>query len=167
LKTITPRTFDSDELAVLTTFAHQAAIAIENARLYSALESRVRRLDTLTGLNRLISDSLEADHILKQIANSAAALMDAGFVIVWSADEGRREIQARAVSDAPTLTPYPHPVRKFGGGGVMGSPKTGARCRLRTSPPTREWGATSGTRPTVSGAARRCRSFVAVSCLAG
>ncbi len=151
-KTIIPRTFDPDELAVLTTFAHQAAIAIENARLYSALESRVRRLDTLTGLNRLISDSLEADHILKQIANAAAALMEAGFVIVWSADEGRRVIQARAVSDDPTLTAYPHPVRKFGEGGVMGwvaqnrrplsTPDLAADARVGSN----QWYATNGFR---------------------
>ena len=81
-KTIVPRTFDPDELAVLTSFAHQAAIAIENARLYSALEDRVKRLDALTGLNRMISDSLDVDRILKQIADAAATLMEAGLVIV-------------------------------------------------------------------------------------
>jgi GAF domain-containing protein len=120
LKTIAPRTFDPDELAILTSFAQQAGIAIEHARLYSTLEDRVKRLDTLTGLNRLISDSLDVDHILKQIANAAAALVKAGFVIVWSADEGRQVMQARATSDNPTLSPYPHPTRRFGEGGVMG-----------------------------------------------
>ena len=118
-KTIVPRTFDPDELAVLTSFAHQAAIAIENARLYSALENRVKRLDALTSLNRLISDSLDVDRILKQIADAAAALMEAGLVIVWSADEGRQVIQARASSDSTTLSVYPHPVKRFGDG-VMG-----------------------------------------------
>jgi GAF domain-containing protein len=55
LKTIVPRSFDAEEMAVLASFAHQAAISLENARLYSALEDRVKRLDTLTDLNRLIS----------------------------------------------------------------------------------------------------------------
>jgi GAF domain-containing protein len=118
-KTIVPRAFDSDELAILTSFAHQAAIAIEKARLYSALEDRVKRLDTLTGLNRLISDSLDVDRILKQIADAAAALMEAGLVIVWSADEGRQVIQARASSDNTTLSAHPHPRKRFGEG-VMG-----------------------------------------------
>jgi len=117
-KTIEPRVFDPDELAVLTSFAHQAAIAIENARLYSALEDRVKRLDTLTGLNRLISDSLDVDRILKQIARAAAALMNAGLVIVWSADEGRQLIHARASSNDEPLTEYPQRVRPFGEGVV-------------------------------------------------
>jgi GAF domain-containing protein len=117
-KTIEPRVFQADEIAILTSFAHQAAIAIENARLYSALESRVKRLDTLTGLNRLISDSLDVDHILKQIAHAAAALMNAGLVIVWSADEGRQLIHARASSNDEPLTEYPQRARPFGEGVV-------------------------------------------------
>ena len=106
LKTIVPRAFDPDELEILTSFAQQAAIAIENARLYSALENRAKRLNTLTGLNRLISDSLDADKILKQIADSAAALMQAGLVIVWSADEGRQLMHARATSDTTPVSAY-------------------------------------------------------------
>jgi len=115
-KTITPRAFDPDELAILTSFAQQAAIAIENARLYSALEDRVKRLDTLTGLNRLISDSLDVDRILKQIADAAAALMEAGLVIVWTADEGRQVIEARASSDDTLLGAHPRPTKRFGEG---------------------------------------------------
>jgi GAF domain-containing protein len=117
-KTVAPRTFDSDEMAVLTSFAHQAAIAIENARLYSALENRARRLDTLTGLNRLISGSLDVDRILSQIATAAAELMNAGLVVVWSADEGRQLIQARATSSGEPLADYPQRVRTFGEGVV-------------------------------------------------
>ncbi|HEY4910782.1 MAG TPA: GAF domain-containing protein, partial [Methylomirabilota bacterium] len=56
---------------------------------------------------------------LKQIADAAAALMEAGLVIVWSADEGRQVIQARASSDSTTLSVYPYPVKRFGDG-VMG-----------------------------------------------
>ncbi len=117
-KTIEPRVFEADELAILTSFAHQAVIAIENARLYSALEERVTRLDALTGLNRLISDSLDIDHILKAIAHAAAALMEAGLVIVWSADEGRQLIHARASSNDTLLAGHPHRTRAFGEGVV-------------------------------------------------
>jgi len=117
-KTIEPRAFDREELAILTSFADQAAIAIENSRLYSTLEDRVKRLDTLTGLNRLISDSLDVDRILKQVADSAAAFMEAGLVIVWGADEGRQVIQARASSDDAMLSTYPHHTMRFGEGGM-------------------------------------------------
>jgi GAF domain-containing protein len=119
LKTTAPRAFDREELAILASFAQQAAIAIENARLYAALHDRVERLDLFTGLNRLISDSLDVDRILKQIADAAAALMGAGLVIVWTADEGRQVIQARASSDDTALSAHPHPTKRFGEG-VMG-----------------------------------------------
>jgi len=119
-KTIVPRAFDPDEMAVLTSFAHQAAIAIENSRLYSTVEERVKRLDTLMGLNRLISESLDGDRILKQIADAAAELMKAAFAIVWTADETRQVIQARASSDNPTLSAIPRPARRFGDGGMAG-----------------------------------------------
>jgi GAF domain-containing protein len=117
-KTIVPRSFAAEEMAVLTSFAHQAAIAIENARLYSALGDRVKRLDTLTELNRLISDSLDVDHTLKQIAGAAAALMNAALVSVWIADEGRQLIHARASSNDELLTQHPRRTRPFGDGVV-------------------------------------------------
>jgi GAF domain-containing protein len=117
-KTIVPRSFETDEMAVLTSFAHQAAIAIENSRLYSALKDRVKRLDTLAGLNRLISESLDVDHTLKQIARAAAALMNAALVTVWSADEGRQLIQARASSNDELLAELPRRTRPFGQGVV-------------------------------------------------
>ena len=43
-----PYAYSPDELAYLTSFADQAAIAIQHAQLYEALEARARRFDTMT-----------------------------------------------------------------------------------------------------------------------
>jgi diguanylate cyclase (GGDEF)-like protein len=55
--------FTTEEIDLLDTFAHLAATAIENARLYSRLEGEART-DTLTGLsNRRVFDrKLEEEH---------------------------------------------------------------------------------------------------------
>jgi len=70
-KTVVPRSFDPEELVILTSLAHQAAIAIEKARLYAALEDRVSHLQTVTRLNRMISSSLDGDRVLHEIIQAA------------------------------------------------------------------------------------------------
>jgi signal transduction histidine kinase len=61
--------FTKDDLQLLNAFAGQAAIAIENARLYTrtdqALAQRVAELETLTQIDRALSASLDIDHVLE------------------------------------------------------------------------------------------------------
>jgi GAF domain-containing protein len=112
-KTIAPRTFDPDELAILTSFAHQAAIAIENARLYSALEDRVSNLQTVTRLNGLISSSLESDRVLQEIVRAAAQLPGAAVASIWMANEGTRTLEAVNFSDPAMDADWPLKTMSF------------------------------------------------------
>ena len=98
-KTIVPRSFDPEELTILTSLAHQAAIAIENARLYVALEDRVSRLQTVTRLNRLISSSLDSDRVLHEIVQAAAQLAGAAVASIWIANEEKRTLEVVNFSD--------------------------------------------------------------------
>jgi signal transduction histidine kinase len=60
--------FTNEELNLLNAFASQAAIAIENARLYGrtdqALNQRLTELETLTQIDRELNDRLEFDHVM-------------------------------------------------------------------------------------------------------
>jgi len=60
--------FSRDDLPILTAFADQAAVAIENARLYTttdrALAARVEELTTLQQIYRELNASLEVEHVL-------------------------------------------------------------------------------------------------------
>jgi GAF domain-containing protein len=141
--TESPREYSEEETACLAAFADQAAIAIENSRLYAALQDRVARLDTLTHLNRLISESLDVDRLLHQIADAAAKLMNAGLVIVWTADEGREFLYARASSDDAILADHPHRMARFGEGIIgraaaqgrpVNVPDLGTDSRVRSGP---------------------------------
>jgi hypothetical protein len=55
-------------------------MAIENARLYEALEARFARLRMLTRLTQFMSSSLDIKEALGEIAQAAATLMDATIV---------------------------------------------------------------------------------------
>jgi GAF domain-containing protein len=118
-KTIAPRTFDPEERAILTSFAHQAAIAIENARLYSALEVRVSHLQTVTRLNRLISSSLDSDRVLQEIVQAAAQLPGAAVASIWLADEEKRALEVVNFSDPVMDVDWPVRTMSFEQG-VMG-----------------------------------------------
>ena len=63
--------FDEGAVALAMSLADQAGIAIDNARLYAALKTRLERLETLTRLNRLISASLDMKQVLQVIARAA------------------------------------------------------------------------------------------------
>jgi signal transduction histidine kinase/ActR/RegA family two-component response regulator len=67
----------------------------------AAIDSRRRlvRQRLLTALNRLISASLDMDHVLKAIAQAAATLMGAAVASFWVADEETQTLELRAFSN--------------------------------------------------------------------
>lgn len=91
--------FDTDALKLAMSLADQAAIAIENAQLYKNLENRLFRIQTLSRLSRLISSSLDMEHVLQEIAKAAATLMDVPVVSCWVVDESTQTLELRAFSD--------------------------------------------------------------------
>ena len=101
------RTFSEKDQGLLSTFAAQAAIAIENIRLFESQERRLRRVQTLTRLMRLISSSLDMDAVLGEIARAAATLIEAPAVSFWVADEATRTLNLRAWSDEQIGADFP------------------------------------------------------------
>jgi PAS domain S-box-containing protein len=114
----TTQLFTHEDLELFSLFAAQAAIAIENARLYETLEERFTRLQTLAHLNQLVSSSLDTGQVLKEIAQAAATLMNAPVVSFWLADETTRTLQVQAFSDEAIGTDFPTPEVSFAEGGV-------------------------------------------------
>jgi signal transduction histidine kinase len=91
----------------LETFADQAAIAIENARLLTQLQARTRELmrsvDELTALGdvgRAISSTLDLETVLQTIVIRANELAGTAGCTIWEYDEAREEFRLRA-SDYP------------------------------------------------------------------
>ncbi len=91
--------FTDDDVRLVSLFADQAATAIENARLYAGLETRVTQLNTLNRLTAIISSSLSQDEVLKETSRAAVELMDAVVASYWVADEAAETLQLRGFSD--------------------------------------------------------------------
>lgn len=73
--------FNEDDLAALDTFAGQAAIALDNARLFSEtdqqLQARVEQLTQLRRIDRMLNETLDADKAMQITLEWACRLSNA------------------------------------------------------------------------------------------
>lgn len=79
-------TDDDQELALL--LAGQAAVAIDNARLYETATSWMRQLESLGEITRLLSDQLEPDVVVGRVCERVCELVDAETALVALVAEG-------------------------------------------------------------------------------
>jgi diguanylate cyclase (GGDEF)-like protein/PAS domain S-box-containing protein len=82
-----PHAFDESELRVLGLLADQAAIAIENARLFGEAQQRVAELEALQHTSLQITSSLDPSAVLDTIAQSALSLVGATNCHIYLYDE--------------------------------------------------------------------------------
>ncbi|WKZ48593.1 MAG: GAF domain-containing protein [Anaerolineales bacterium] len=73
----TPNKYSQHDLELLTSFANQAAIAIENARLFEEAQRRAQETTALAEVGREISSSFDLAVILEKIAFYAYNLLQA------------------------------------------------------------------------------------------
>jgi diguanylate cyclase (GGDEF)-like protein len=92
---------------LLSSFADQASLAIERDRLLRDAREQAARAQALARLNQVVSSSLDVGHVLHAIACAAAELMAAPLVSFWVADEARRHLDLRALSDDRLDAEYP------------------------------------------------------------
>jgi GAF domain-containing protein/anti-sigma regulatory factor (Ser/Thr protein kinase) len=63
------RTFNQDDVWLATLFANQAAIAIENARIYGEERKRTTQLELIGGVTQKIASILDLDELLRQVVH--------------------------------------------------------------------------------------------------
>jgi len=83
------RRFTEDEAQLLQAFADQAALALENARLFSLERSRRRQIAALAEIEREFAAELDPDRLLELIVERSARLFDADGAIYILDDDGR------------------------------------------------------------------------------
>lgn len=96
------RTPEASQVSLLTALAGQAAIALENARLYGAATDRGRRLATLAHLTETLTASLSLEDVLGRVVQSAVDLFGSSVSRVWLLDEDGRSLSLRASAGAMT-----------------------------------------------------------------
>src|SRR5262245_61590847 len=99
--------FADDEIALLQTFADQAVIAIENARLLSELQARTAELTRSVGeltalgeVGRALSSTLDLDLVLQTIVSRANQLAGTEGGAIYEYDEAAEVFRLRASSYA-------------------------------------------------------------------
>jgi signal transduction histidine kinase/HAMP domain-containing protein len=97
------RPFTDKQIELVTTFADQAVIAIENVRLFQELQARtgelarsVEELKALGEVSQVVSSSLDLQTVLTTIVDHAVQLSGANGGIIYEYDEVTQEFRLRA-----------------------------------------------------------------------
>jgi signal transduction histidine kinase len=92
--------FTDSDLEMLNAFAVQAAIAIENARLYTqtdqALTQRIAELETLAQVDRELNTRLDFDHVMEITRRWVLRIGEASQAWILLGDEANSEVLAVA-----------------------------------------------------------------------
>jgi NtrC-family two-component system sensor histidine kinase KinB len=107
-----PHAFDESELELLTTFANQVALALENARLYErtdrALARRVVQLAALEEIGRQLTSTLDLAHVFDRVLQHAMSSTgaSAGLLVLCDLDNDRLELITHQGYPEGALAPY-------------------------------------------------------------
>jgi GAF domain-containing protein/CheY-like chemotaxis protein len=98
--------FSDKQIELVTTFADQAVIAIENVRLFQELEARTRdlsrsvqELTALGEVSRAVSATLDVETVLQTVVSHASQLAAADGGAIFEYDEATQEFRLRATHD--------------------------------------------------------------------
>jgi signal transduction histidine kinase len=91
--------FTEEDEEVATILAGQAAVAIENARLYEASMRWSRQLESLNEVGTALATETERDRLLDLIARRVRELVDARVVAVWLPSGAEDLVVAAAAGD--------------------------------------------------------------------
>jgi GAF domain-containing protein len=126
------RPFTDKQIELVTTFADQAVIAIENTRLLSELRARtddltrsVGQLTALGEVGRAVSSTLDLETVLSTIVSRAVQLSGLDGGVVFEYDEGAEEFVQRAMTQtSEVLAEARRATRIRKGEGVLGRTAT-------------------------------------------
>gem|GEM_PF-2380864 len=90
-----PRCFTEGEVAIGQTLTHQAAVAIEHARLFAEMERTTRRITALYETSRALSTSLEVESLLRSILEAVYSALDCAYALIATVDEETQTIGVR------------------------------------------------------------------------
>ncbi len=113
------RSFTDEDLRMLDLFANQAAMAVENARLFKETSQRAQQAAVLAEVGRDISETLDLDVTLGRIASYAKELLRARTCAVYVPEAGSLLFRAIAA-----LGPYAEEIKNDPvklGEGILGS----------------------------------------------
>jgi len=100
--TKTRRRFTPDEIALLSAFADQAALAIEKARLFAQVRQHAAEAETLAAINEALASTLDVDRVLEGVLDGVLRIVGSERAVVYGLDEAGTTLHARAVRGTGT-----------------------------------------------------------------
>ncbi len=102
------REFSESELHILYLLADQAAIAINNARLYEEVQQHVKQLKTLNTITAALSSTIELDKVLELILDQVGQVLpfDSGSIFLHEKD-GLRVVMDRGINPSVKGQTFP------------------------------------------------------------
>ncbi|MFW6082684.1 MAG: GAF domain-containing protein, partial [Chloroflexota bacterium] len=96
--------YDESTVRLVTAFAHQTALALENSRLYEQTRSQLREVTVLQGVTSAISSTLDVEQILPYVARSLCRMLSSTSVEIYSlgTDAHVATVAASYATDAAT-----------------------------------------------------------------
>jgi signal transduction histidine kinase len=89
--------FNAEHVRLVAPFANQAAIAIENARLYEGSQRRLREMNSLLEISQNVISTLELDEVLRRVIKAAiTAIGPAEKGTLHLLDKEQEELAVRA-----------------------------------------------------------------------
>ncbi len=92
-----PKLFTHEDESLLMTLASQAAVVIENARLYDQLRKRLAEQKVLYGIAQHLSSTLDVPTLLKFVINHLSAFFRANFGTIRLLDEAGTTLMTGAI----------------------------------------------------------------------
>ena len=100
--------FTLTEIELARTIANQAAIALENARLYQSTVRTAERFSILNQAGSLIGASLDPEEIYAAIHEAVGRLMPVEAFVISLLDEEKQEVEGVYLMDNDVRTPNMH-----------------------------------------------------------
>src|SRR5829696_2543346 len=109
-----PQPFTPDQIELVTTFADQAVIAVENVRLFEEVQARTAELQESLEYQTATSDVLnvisrspsDIQPVLDAIVDTAARLCRGDFAIIWKLHEDQYHAASIVRDTTPSLAEY-------------------------------------------------------------
>jgi PAS domain S-box-containing protein len=108
LDSFTPGAYSDNDASLAQSFAHQAAVAIENARLFTETRQRMEELQVVSRVSFSLRVARDSTEMLPILLNEIKQSMDTDSTAIWLYDSNKDELVLKAANGLLANLPKPN-----------------------------------------------------------